>query len=88
MGTGITLNVIITRKLITYFFVLLNYTIYNFVFQVLFDIFYIFLYFIQYTEKYIDEILVLGSVPMLFICMQNYFVLLHKLSVTHFRSNS
>ncbi len=43
MGTGISLNVIITRKLLTFFLVLLYYTIYFFILQVFFEIFLIFL---------------------------------------------
>ena len=57
MGTGITLNVIITRKLITNFFVLLHYTIINNNFQVLFYILCNFFILFKHTQKYIDEFL-------------------------------
>ena len=56
MGTGISLNVIITRKLITNYLTLLNYILNFFILQVFFIFFPIFFILFKHTQKYIDEI--------------------------------
>ena len=56
MGTGITLNVIITRKLITNYLTLLNYILNFFILQVFFIFLPIFFILFKHTQKYIDEI--------------------------------
>ena len=53
--------------------------------QVLFIIFSnLFTFILKHTQKYIDEFLGFVLVDWLIFGLQNFFEILHKLSVTHF----